>query len=142
MKMTLSISISIYIIFFSDLNASNNCGIFVNIKKEELLKHFLENILQTQNSWTLFKSHQWFIFTKNIENLKLNFRFDSQVYVITVTTPGTALVYETYSIDGVSIINRHVGDWTADQGLGENSEVIRCDSQTRESWLSRVKFNP
>ena len=67
---------SIFSPFISDLKASDNCGIFVKFKNRNLVKPFLEN-LQKENSdqkgSNVFKSHIWFIFTEDMENLKLNF---------------------------------------------------------------------
>ena len=103
------------------MKASDNCGIFVKFKNRNLVKHFLENIQKedsNQNGSNVFKSHTWFIFTEDMENLKLKFRFDSKVYLITNVTETSATFYETYSIGGMSTVTQQIGEWTKDRGLG------------------------
>ena len=85
------------------------------MKFEKSFEQFLENLIEenTQLGDTnVFKSHLWFIFAKKKENLRLIFRFDSQVQFIKTGTIKFMEVYETYIIYGSNIINRQIGQWT------------------------------
>ena len=103
----------------SDLQASNNCGIFVKFNDESLMQPLLEIIRTDPASAKLLKSHLWFILTTNIDELQLNFKSDNQVHLITGVTDIFTKFFETYSIDEISGITNQIGVWSKNLGLGK-----------------------
>ena len=100
----------------------DKCGVFVKIEKEF---KYLENILELNSlDHNIFKNLHWYIFLTREDNLKMVFRYDSNVYIIRKdkVVDGVSKLVETYSIEEGVNVNKMVGKWSFGNGLGKREK--------------------
>ena len=119
------------VVFKSDIEQMQNlgsmdkCGVFVKIEKEEMVFKYLENILELNSfDQNIFKNLHWYIFLTREDNLKMVFRYDSNVYIILKdeVVDGVSKLVETYSIEEGVNVNKMVGKWSSGNGLGKREK--------------------
>ena len=112
------------------LGNMDKCGVFVKIEKEEMVSKYLENILEINSfDQNIFKNLHWYIFLTREDNLKMVFRYDSNVYKIIkdYVVEGATKLVETYSIEDGVRVNKLVGQWSSKKGLGNRERKVPND---------------
>ena len=98
----------------------NKCGVFVEFEVEDRVGQYLDSVLELNNfDQNIFKSLHWFIFLAWEGELGKVFRYDSNVYlVVGGREEGPASIVESYSVEKGVSLNRGVGSWAFQTGLG------------------------
>ena len=113
----------------------DKCGVFMQFKKEEILSKYLEKVLEMNNlDQTIFKKWQWFIFLARDDSLDLVFRYDSHVYLIIEhqEQENVKILVETYSIEEGVKVNKIIGNWSLDNGIGKINKTTKIIRRTLE----------
>ena len=93
----------------------NKCGVFVEFEVEDRVGQYLDSVLELNNfDQNIFKSLHWYIFLAWEGELGRVFRYDSNVYLVV----GGRDIVESYSVEKGVSLNRWVGSWAFQTGLG------------------------
>ena len=119
------LGVQLKVIFKNDIKQMENlgsmskCGVFVKFERDDLVSKYLDTVLEL-NSFdeNIFKTLHWYIFLDREKSMDQVFRYNSNVYLVLGEGGQVTRLVETYSVEEGVQVNKIVGKWLPDIGLG------------------------